>query len=110
MIVRPYTLTGGRTEPTNTNLPIETLVATTPAGAAVRQLLEREAEAILELCHRVVSVAEIAARLHLPLGVARVLVADLADSGYVQLHGPAPVGDRPDSTLLRRVLHGLRSA
>jgi hypothetical protein len=110
MIVRPYTLTGGRTEPTNSNLPLETLVATTPAGAAARRLLEREAEAILELCHRVVSVAEVAARLHLPLGVARVLVADLADSGYVQLHRPAHVGDRPDSALLRRVLHGLRSA
>jgi hypothetical protein len=110
MIVRPYTLTGGRTEPTHANLPIETLVATTASGAAARWELESEAEAILDLCYHLLSVAEVAARLHLPLGVTRVIVADLADSGYVQLHRPAPVSDRPDSALLRRVLHGLRSA
>jgi hypothetical protein len=110
MIVRPYTLTGGRTEPTHTKLPIETLVATTPAGAAARLQLERGAEAILELCYHVLSVAEIAARLHLPLGVARVLVSDLAEVGYVELQRPATVSDRPDSVLLRRILRGLRSA
>ena len=52
---------------------------------------------------------EVSARLDLPLGVARVLVADMADEGLVILHRPASPGDRPDLALLERVLYGLRT-
>jgi uncharacterized protein DUF742 len=54
-------------------------------------------------------VAEIAGRLDLPLGVTRVLVADMADEGLVMVHRPTQAGDRPDLALLERVLYGLRA-
>jgi hypothetical protein len=61
------------------------------------------------LCRDVLSVAEVSARLDLPLGVARVLVADMADEGLVIVHRPTIPGDRPDLALLERVLYGLRT-
>jgi hypothetical protein len=53
-------------------------------------------------------VAEIAALLSIPLGVARVLVGDLADEGLVRVHQPANQQDQPDLALLEKVLSGLR--
>ena len=54
--------------------------------------------------------AEVSALLNMPLGVARILVADLAEAGLVAVHQPG--GDEttgaPDVTLLERVLSGLR--
>jgi Protein of unknown function (DUF742) len=47
--------------------------------------------------------------LHLPLGVVRVLVGDMADEQLVVVHRPAHAGDRPDLALLERVLDGLRT-
>ena len=64
--------------------------------------------AIATLCRDILSIAEISARLDLPLGVTRVLVGDMADGGLVVLHRPAAVGDRPDLALLQRVLYGLQ--
>jgi DNA-binding IclR family transcriptional regulator len=68
-----------------------------------------ERRQIAELSHRVLSVAELAALLDLPLGVARVLVGDLADEGLVSVHRPVTAGVRPDPGLLERVLDGLRA-
>jgi hypothetical protein len=110
LVVRPYILTGGRTEPTNRELALETLVSTTTYGTAAYRTLDHEQSTIVLLCREFQSVAEIAARTGVPIGVARVLVSDLADAGHVQLHRPAVTGQRPDGQLLRRVLHGLRSA
>jgi hypothetical protein len=53
-------------------------------------------------------VAEIAAHMKLPLGVVRVLVADMADQGMVEVHRPGQLGTVPDVSLLERVLDGLR--
>jgi hypothetical protein len=109
-VVRPYVLTGGRTEPSHEELALESLVSTTTSGAGAAWMLDPEGAAIVRLCAEYQSVAEIAARVGLPLGVVRVLVSDLATLGYVQLHRPAVTGERPDGHLLRRVLHGLRTA
>jgi hypothetical protein len=57
------------------------------------------------------SVAEVSALLAMPLGVARILVADLAEAGLVAIHQPGHEGEpggQPDVTLLERVLSGLR--
>jgi hypothetical protein len=54
-------------------------------------------------------VAEISAHLAIPVGVIRVLVADMVADGLVHLHRPEVPGDRPDLALLERVLEGLRS-
>ena len=68
-----------------------------------------EQRAIAGLCRDILSIAEISARLDLPLGVTRVLVGDMADEGLVLVYRPAQVGDRPDLALLERVLYGLRT-
>jgi hypothetical protein len=107
-LVRPYTMTGGRTRPSDDDLELETLVSTTSQGETSLTLsLERQSIALL--CRDILSVAEISARLDLPLGVVRVLVGDMASEGLVTVHRPASVGDRPDLALLERVLYGLRT-
>src|SRR5215208_467231 len=105
--VRPYAMTGGRTRPTHDDLEIETLVSTTSTGEQAPKLTV-EQRAIAALCRDILSIAEISARLDLPLGVTRVLVGDMADAGMVMVHRPAAVGDRPDLALLQRVLYGLQ--
>jgi hypothetical protein len=106
--VRPYAMTGGRTRPTHDDLEIEALVSTTSVGERTPKLTV-EQRAIATLCHDLLSIAEVSAQLHLPLGVIRVLVADMADERLVIVYRPAHAGDRPDLALLERVLHGLRS-
>jgi hypothetical protein len=106
--VRPYAMTGGRTRPTHDDLELEALVSTTSVGERTPTLTV-EQRAIAALCHDLLSIAEVSARLHLPLGVIRVLVGDMADEDLVIVYRPAHAGDRPDLALLERVLHGLRS-
>ena len=106
--VRPYAMTGGRTRPTRDALAIETLVSTT-STVDLTPKLTVEQRAIAVLCHDLLSIAEVSARLHLPLGVVRVLVGDMADEHLVMVHRPAQAGDRPDLALLERVLDRLHS-
>lgn len=101
--VRPYVLTGGRTRASR-DLALETLVSAT---AGVRSPLPLEHVALVALCAVPVSVAEVAARLQMPLGVARVLIGDLVASGALTVHGSSPAAG-PDRALLARVLDGLR--
>ena len=110
--VRPYAITGGRTRPVRADLAIEALVSTTALGRRVaRDRLGAEWRPIALLCEELVSVAEIASRLEVPLGVARVLVADMAEVGLVVVHqrDPSEPGAAADRALLQRVLAGLRS-
>jgi Protein of unknown function (DUF742) len=104
--VRPYAVTGGRTRPTRADLPIETLVVITPAGAAAAPGLVLEQRSIALRCQEPVSVAELSAYLDIPFGVARVLVADMVDDGLVTVHQPLA---SPNLALLQRVLQGLHA-
>jgi hypothetical protein len=79
-LVRPFLVTGGRTQPLRDGLRIETLVCAWPA--ALSAPLRFELHRIVELCQVPLSVAEIAIRLGVPFGVARVLVGDLVSGGY----------------------------
>ncbi|WP_372499961.1 DUF742 domain-containing protein [Streptomyces sudanensis] len=108
-LVRPYAMTGGRTRP-RYQLAIEALVSTTADPSQLYGQLP-EHQRICRLCFEVKSVAEISALLSIPLGVARILVADLAEAGLVAIHQPGgdeAAGGQPDVTLLERVLSGLR--
>ena len=105
--VRPYAMTGGRTRPSHDALEIETLVSTISTGEQTPKLTV-EQRAIGALCHELLAIAEVSAHLHLPLGVVRVLVGDMADEHLVVVHRPVHAGDRPDLALLERVLDGLR--
>ncbi|MGH3916987.1 MAG: DUF742 domain-containing protein [Pseudonocardiaceae bacterium] len=103
--VRPYTWTRGRTRPVY-DLAVETLVSTSSRGPALTSVEHRS---VAELCSAPRSVAEVAALLKLPLGVARVLLGDMADLGLVVVHRTGTdSGDAPDFTFMERVLSGLR--
>ncbi len=107
-IVRPYARTGGRTR-SNLDLPLEALIVTTSTGKSYDRFGQPEHREIANLCQEVRSVAEVAALMVVPLGVARVLIADMAGMGLVTVHGGATRdSDAPDLALLERVLSGLR--
>jgi hypothetical protein len=107
-VVRPYTWTGGRTAPV-IDLAVETLVSTSEHGHDMAALTSEEHRAVAELCRGPRSVAEVAALLSLPLGVVRVLLADMADIGLVVVHRSANgSSNTPDMALMERVLSGLR--
>jgi hypothetical protein len=107
-LVRPYALTGGRTRHAGRDLPIESIVATTRQGSTSGTDLTLERAAIVRWCAYPTSIAELAGRLSVPIGVVRVLVGDLSVLGHVDVHEPAGDGtSRPDRALLERVLAGL---
>jgi Protein of unknown function (DUF742) len=109
-LVRPYTLTAGRTDSRidlPLEAPIETLASTKPPrwpGNDVRGQ-------ILTLGAGNPSVAEIAAVLSLPLGVARVLIGDLVTQGYLRVHTTLGDSTTDDDRreLIGRTLRGLRA-
>ena len=106
-LVRPYAVTGGRTRP-RTQLEIEAMVAAAHYEARDLSVLSPECQAILGFCRDWRSVAEISAVLRMPLGVARILIADMAVEGLVRIHQLDHAQGRPDVNLLERVLSGLR--
>lgn len=107
---RPYAVTRGRTRPTDERtLEVEALVCATVRGEATSASLMGDRKAIVLLCRDVMSVAEIAAHIEEPLGVARILVSDLADQGFVVIYRPPDQSNRPDLALLERVLYGLHA-
>lgn len=117
--VRPYSLTGGRTRFGHVLL-VETFVAADPALDAPEERRELaqgdpapargmpEMRAIVEICRRMRTVAEISALLKMPLGVVRVLLSDLADQGKIRVYGTGHGPGQPNRALLERVLSGLR--
>jgi hypothetical protein len=107
-LVRPYALTDGRTQASRSGLAVEDLVGTIPGTASSWPRLSFEHQSIARLCQELHSVAEVAGRLELPLGVARILVADLVDYGVAAIHpAPSHTGG-PDAALLEQVLRGLQ--
>jgi Protein of unknown function (DUF742) len=107
---RPYATIGGRARASaHAHLAIEALVATAPWASASPAALSPERRAIVQAGRGVVSIAEIAVLLDVPLGVARILVGDMADEGLVVVHQRPEPQEPPDLDLLRRVLHGLKA-
>jgi len=105
--VRPYTWTRGRTRPVQ-DLAVETLVSASDKGRDLTAICSPEHAAIVELCTDIRSVAEVAALLALPLGVARVLLADMIDTGLVHVYrNPMGLGGAPHLSMMERVLAGL---
>ncbi|MBE9373971.1 DUF742 domain-containing protein [Saccharopolyspora sp. HNM0983] len=106
--VRSYTWTGGRTRSTH-ELQLETLVSageTSRPGVPARL----EHQSIADLCRdQPRSVAEVGALLSVPVGVTRVLLADMAELGLITVHQTvSESGSAPHMVLMERVLSGLR--
>jgi hypothetical protein len=105
--VRPYVLTKGRTRSSH-HLAIETLVSVRPGAHWEGAAMHTEYQPVRALCAVPRSVAEIAALLAVPLGVARVLLGDMAEMHLVRIHDTARTETgRPPLVLMRRVLEGL---
>ncbi|MFC8225313.1 DUF742 domain-containing protein [Streptomyces sp. NPDC057287] len=113
-LVRPYAVTGGRTQPGPTGVRFD-LIALVAADdcADDRQgeaLLGPEHRALLALCREEIqSVAELSADADLPVGVVRVLLGDLLEAGCVRVSRPVPPALLPDERILREVIDGLRA-
>jgi hypothetical protein len=110
-VVPVYAFTAGRTRAAGQELPLEAVVTTTGQSLSSAASLQMESRAIVEMCDRPKSLAEIGAALRVPVGVARVLVGDLANGGYLEVHLPRTAdGDGgPGHAILGRLLDGLRS-
>jgi hypothetical protein len=61
------------------------------------------------MCVRPLSVAEVSAKMKLPLGVVRVLLSDLLEYGLIAVRRPEPDNRLPNERLLKEVLNGLQA-
>jgi hypothetical protein len=107
-IVRPYTITAGRTQ-TTVDLPMEATLVLEPR-AREREWGSDAQGRIAEICDRK-SVAEVSAAVKMPIGVVRVLLGDLVEQGYVGVQATLNEGSSRDERLdlIERTLRGLRA-
>ena len=107
---RPYTLTGGRTR-ARIELPIEVAVETLVASGEPDWAPGDVRTVIVRLCRSRPSIAEISSYADIPIGVTRVLVGDLVESGHLRVH--ATLTERSTDSerrrLIERTLDGLRA-
>jgi len=106
-VVRPYALTGGRTRPSGESIDLIAMVSAMRGLSPDPMGLEPEHIQVLRMCRLPVSVADLAADLDLPLGVVRILLADMRERGLVMIHQPVPTR-LSDPRILREVADGLR--
>ena len=107
-VVRPYTVTRGRARPT-TAFDLLAFVQARRDPAEVGPHLQPECRALLRRAGEPVSVAELASAVDLPLGVVRILLGDMLQSGLITLHQPGRGAQRSDDRILKAVINGLRS-
>ncbi|WP_454793530.1 DUF742 domain-containing protein [Mycolicibacterium lutetiense] len=110
-LIRPNTPTAGRID-SGVELALEAPVqALNITGKPPRWPKNDVRGQILTWCARGSTVAEIAARLSMPLGATRFLVDDLVTQGYLRVH--ASLGDSMTiderRELIARTLRGLRA-
>ncbi|MCH0565921.1 MULTISPECIES: DUF742 domain-containing protein [unclassified Streptomyces] len=104
-LVRPFTVSNGRTRPT---VPLDLMSQLMVTGATPFGYLGPEHAQALELCRVPRPVAEVAAHLELPAAVTKVLLSDLVDCGALTTKPPAFHDHPTDRALLEAVLDGLR--
>jgi hypothetical protein len=107
-VVRPYAMTRGRTQPSRGEFDLISLVVATRPVSSADIGLGPEHVAIMNLCHRPLSVAEVAGHLDLPVGIIRVLLGDLLDKGLIVVRQPQPAS-HAQQHILEAVIDGLRA-
>ncbi|GAA0924236.1 DUF742 domain-containing protein [Pseudonocardia zijingensis] len=109
-LVPVYVLTGGRTRPGGSELPMESLVTVTERVRWAHDL-EDEYRTIIEVARKPVSLVEVGAGLGVPVAVVRVLVGDLVEAGLLDVHAPPPAfaDAGPSPAVLTQLLEGLRA-
>ncbi|MGH9300677.1 MAG: DUF742 domain-containing protein [Acidimicrobiales bacterium] len=109
-LVRPYLLTRGKTRATNPELTFETVVVSERAGGMAGLGSEPERRAIVALCQTPTCLVEVAGRVRIPLGVARVIIAEMIESGHLALQsGGIPEDASTNVIYLERLLSGIRA-
>ena len=108
-MVRPYVLTHGRTRADGADVALDATVRSRVDLDELTPSVSPETRTIVSLCREPIPLAEVAARLDVPLGVARVLVGDLASSGLVAVDEGRPADAHTDVTMLERLLDGIRA-
>jgi hypothetical protein len=106
-LIRPYAITGGRTTSDGSPLGLEAQIQASTRASTHLGAYRWEAARLVELVRTPMALVEVAARLEIPVGVARVLVADLLADGAVIVHEPVKTGSF--TSLLEKVLDGVRS-
>ncbi|MFB9239093.1 DUF742 domain-containing protein [Plantactinospora siamensis] len=108
-VVRPYAVTRGRARTESGSFDLISLVVATERTPTAEMGLGPEHLAIVALCQRPLSVAEIAAHLNLPLGTVRVLLGDLVERELVRVREPRATAALPDDSVFEAVINGLRA-
>ena len=109
-VVRPYALTRGRTRHSGEAFDLVATVTATRMGVADPTALAPEHLSVLQLARAPTTVVDIASDVDLPLGVVRILLADLRELGLVTIRAPVSTkAQQVDRNTLREVLHGLRA-
>lgn len=110
-MVRPFTLTRGRTRPSRDDFTLITLVTTVgPPNMPVDQGMQPEHAWILHMCAQPLAVVEIAAQLDLPVSTTTILLCDLLEQGRIEARPPIQsVASAQDQqiVLLQKVRDGL---
>ena len=103
--IRPFIITGGRTEVRHSELRLDTLISARGGRSAENRDFEHRA--VLERCIEPVSIAEVAAFLDLPVGVVTVVVDDLLEDNLVTVrHSPTT---SVSTSILERLVEGVRA-
>ncbi|MCW2898941.1 MAG: hypothetical protein JWO67_1206 [Streptosporangiaceae bacterium] len=108
-LVRPYVITGGRIVPVRGEFDLISLILATRPVPADEPGFGPEHVAIVELCEDLLSVAEIAAQVDLPVGTVRVVLGDLLHGGFITVRAPEPEVNMSDERMYEAVLDGLRA-
>jgi Protein of unknown function (DUF742) len=116
-MVRPYTITRGRTAPERDDFTLITVLTTAfdprdPGGGPRRPgRLQPEHRLILQRCRHATALAEVAAALDLPVSVTKILAGDLVAQGLLLARAPLTVARASggaDLGVLAAVREGLR--
>ncbi len=105
-VVRPYALIAGRTKASGAVIDLVASVSAVGTPAADSGLAPEHLR-LLRLCRPRATVAELASDLDLPLGVVRILIADLREHGLVTINQPSRPG-LADVRVLKEVADALR--
>ncbi|MFC7220890.1 DUF742 domain-containing protein [Streptomyces polyrhachis] len=109
-LVRPYVITKGRDLPEEGKLSLITLVTAAKDDQQRPVGLSPEEQKLLDICTAgYLSVAEIAGHTELPVGVVKILLAALAEGGYLIARPPVERAQQADRQILEEVLNGLRA-
>lgn len=93
-LVRPFIMTRGRTRADSRNLRVETMLQASMAALPdedSRGALVPEQMQLLTVCKEPLSVAEIAVRLQIVVGVVTIVAGDLIEAGLLDVHHTDPV-------------------